>query len=215
MAEQSSHTGRALQGYQGRNVEEPVPNEVPAVAETPATGPRLPDAITIHHAREHNLKNVDIRIPRNKLSVLTGLSGSGKSTVAFDIVFNEGQRRYLESLNAYARQFCPARLPAGCGRGLRHSAHGRHRATDQPGGRKSTVATMTEVYHFLRLLFVKLGTQHCPECHVPIDAQTPEVIRARILREARNRNATLLAPMVVARKGYYTDLGPVGRQEGF
>jgi len=93
-----------------------VPNEVPAVAETLATGLRLPDAITIHHAREHNLKNVDIRIPRNKLSVLTGLSGSGKSTVAFDIVFNEGQRRYLESPERLRPPIRPARLPAGCGR---------------------------------------------------------------------------------------------------
>jgi excinuclease ABC subunit A len=215
MAEQSSHTGRALRGYQGRNVEEPVPNEVPAVAETPATGPRLPDAITIHHAREHNLKNVDIRIPRNKLSVLTGLSGSGKSTVAFDIVFNEGQRRYLESLNAYARQFVqPASRPdVDAVFGIPPTVAIEQRTSR--GGRKSTVATMTEVYHFLRLLFVKLGTQHCPECHVPIDAQTPEAIRARILREARNRNATLLAPMVVARKGYYTDLAQWAGKKGF
>ncbi|WP_067560901.1 excinuclease ABC subunit UvrA [Halofilum ochraceum] len=224
MAEPRSHTGRALRAYLGIPADDDLGDEsrvaalqmreAQAVADggTPAA---LPDAIAIHHAREHNLKNADIRIPRDRLTVLTGLSGSGKSTVAFDIVFNEGQRRYLESLNAYARQFVqPASRPdVDAVFGIPPTVAIEQRTSR--GGRKSTVATMTEVYHFLRLLFVKLGTQYCPECDVPIQEQTPEAIRARIMRDARNRKATLLAPMVVARKGYYTDLATWAGKKGF
>ena len=212
MAVPGSHTGKALWDYLGQGTEaEPQP----AVAEAPAPYSGDPDAITIHHAREHNLKNVDIRIPRNQMTVLTGLSGSGKSTVAFDIVFNEGQRRYLESLNAYARQFVqPASRPdVDAVFGIPPTVAIEQRTSR--GGRKSTVATMTELYHFLRLLFVKLGTQYCPDCMIPIDEQTPEAIRARILRDARGQEATLLAPMVVARKGYYTDLATWAGKKGF
>ena len=122
------------------------------------------NAIRIHKAREHNLKNVDIEIPRDDFTVITGISGSGKSTVAFDILFAEGQRRYLESLNAYARQFVqPASRPdVDAILGVPPTVAIEQRTSR--GGRKSTVATMTELYHFLRLLFVKLGTQHCPDC---------------------------------------------------
>ncbi|MDZ7749725.1 MAG: hypothetical protein U5K43_13710 [Halofilum sp. (in: g-proteobacteria)] len=224
MAEPRSHTGRALRDYLGiaDDAEQARGQRVAALqmhgtrcvadAGAPAA---LPDAITIHHAREHNLKNADIRIPRDKLTVITGLSGSGKSTVAFDIVFNEGQRRYLESLNAYARQFVqPASRPdVDAVFGIPPTVAIEQRTSR--GGRKSTVATMTEIYHFLRLLFVKLGTQYCPACEVPIREQTPAAIRARIMRAARNRKATLLAPLVVARKGYYTDLAKWAAKKGF
>jgi len=230
MDEPASHTGRALREYldvrehagasanRGKHTgtaalaRDGSPAASTSRAPAPAT---LPQAITIHHAREHNLKNADIRIPRDQLTVLTGLSGSGKSTVAFDIVFKEGQRRYLESLNAYARQFVqPASRPdVDAVFGIPPTVAIEQRTSR--GGRKSTVATMTEVYHFLRLLFVKLGTQYCPECDVPIQEQTPEAIRARIMREVRNRKATLLAPMVVARKGYYTDLAQWAAKKGF
>jgi len=226
MAEPASHTGRALRQYfgiaeepdrsRGQRVAALQMREPRAVAEARTPVPAgLTDAIAIHHAREHNLKNADIRIPRDQLTVITGLSGSGKSTVAFDIVFNEGQRRYLESLNAYARQFVqPASRPdVDAVFGIPPTVAIEQRTSR--GGRKSTVATMTEVYHFLRLLFVKLGTQYCPECDVPIHEQTPEAIRARILRAARDRKATLLAPMVVARKGYYTDLANWAAKKGF
>jgi excinuclease ABC subunit A len=220
MAEPRSHTGRALRNYFGVATDAitgdtVAPAAAPAAAATTGVPAGLPDAITIHHAREHNLKNADIRIPRNQLTVITGLSGSGKSTVAFDIVFNEGQRRYLESLNAYARQFVqPASRPdVDAVFGIPPTVAIEQRTSR--GGRKSTVATMTEVYHFLRLLFVKLGTQYCPQCDVPIQEQTPAAIRARIVKAARNRKATLLAPMVVARKGYYTDLAKWAEKKGF
>ena len=216
MKEKAGHTGRALQGYLGRGRDSTLQRPA-AVAEAPvAHAPAgRNNAITIHHAREHNLKNADISIPRDKLTVITGLSGSGKSTVAFDIVFSEGQRRYLESLNAYARQFVqPASRPdVDAVFGIPPTVAIEQRTSR--GGRKSTVATMTEIHHFLRLMFVKLGTQYCPDCDRPIEAQTKAAIRQRILREARGRKATLLAPMVVARKGYYTDLAAWANRKGF
>ncbi|MCO6412535.1 MAG: excinuclease ABC subunit UvrA [Thiogranum sp.] len=172
-------------------------------------------AIEILHAREHNLKNVTVDIPRDKFTVITGVSGSGKSTVAFDILFNEGQRRYLESLNAYARQFVqPAsRADVDAIFGIPPTVAIEQRTSR--GGRKSTVATLTEVYHFLRLLFVKLGTQYCPDCNVPVQPQTVESIVAQLLKAHRNRGITLLAPLVTARKGYYTDLAKWAAGKGF
>jgi len=172
-------------------------------------------AIAIVNAREHNLKGIDLRIPRDKLTVITGLSGSGKSTVAFDILFNEGQRRYLESLNAYARQFVqPAARPdVDTIQGIPPTVAIEQRTSR--GGRKSTVGTMTEIQHFLRLLFVKLGTQHCPACKIPIQAQSAEAILAQIMTDYRDREVDLLAPLVTARKGYYTDLAAWASGKGF
>jgi excinuclease ABC subunit A len=172
-------------------------------------------AIHIRNAREHNLKNIDLRIPRDRFTVITGISGSGKSTVAFDILFSEGQRRYLESLNAYARQFVqPSSRPeVDAISGIPPTVAIEQRTSR--GGRKSTVATLTEIYHFLRLLFVKLGVQHCPDCDVPIEPQTPEAIVARVLRDYRGHRVRLLAPLVVARKGYYTDLAKWAAGKGF
>ncbi|MEK9776522.1 MAG: excinuclease ABC subunit A, partial [Quisquiliibacterium sp.] len=169
----------------------------------------------VHNAREHNLKNIDIEVPRDRLTVITGVSGSGKSTLAFDVIFGEGQRRYLESLNAYARQFVqPASRPDVDGVfGIPPTVAIEQRTSR--GGRKSTVATLTEIYHFLRLLYVKLGTQHCPDCAVPIEPQSFEVIAARILREYRDRHVGLLAPLVVARKGVYTDLAKWAAARGY
>ena len=171
--------------------------------------------IRIHHAREHNLKNIDVRIPRDKFTVITGISGSGKSTLAFDILFAEGQRRYLESLNAYARQFVqPASRPdVDAVFGIPPTVAIEQRTSR--GGRKSTVATATEVYHFLRLLFVKLGTQFCPDCNIAIQPQTAEAIFAQILRQFRGQRVELLAPLIAARKGYYTDLAQWAARKGF
>jgi excinuclease ABC subunit A len=184
-----------------------------AVAEPPAhaTG----STIEIVHAREHNLKNVDVSIPRDKLTVVTGVSGSGKSTVAFDIVFAEGQRRYLESLNAYARQFVePAgRADVDAVYGIPPTVAIEQRTSR--GGRKSTVATLTEIYHFLRLLFVKLGVQHCPDCDVPIDAQSLEAIHAKVMKRYRGKRVALLAPLVIRRKGYYTELAEWAANRGY
>jgi excinuclease ABC subunit A len=172
-------------------------------------------AIVVHNAREHNLQNVDVEVPRNRFTVITGVSGSGKSTLAFDVIFGEGQRRYLESLNAYARQFVqPSSRPDVDGVfGIPPTVAIEQRTSR--GGRKSTVATLTEVYHFLRLLYAKLGTQYCPDCNVPIEPQSFDAIVARIVREHRGRRIGLLAPLVVARKGLYTDLAKWARGKGF
>ena len=200
-----SHTGVALAEYEQDLV--PSPARYPGVQDAlrrPQAA--LADAIVIHHAREHNLRDIDVRIPHGGFTVITGVSGSGKSTLAFDIIFNEGQRRYLESLNAYARQFVqPASRPdVDAVYGIPPTVAIEQRTSR--GGRKSTVATLTEIHHFLRLLFVKLGTQHCPDCDCAIQPQSPESIAARILRDHRGLTVSLLAPLVIARKGYYTDL---------
>ncbi|MGA2778638.1 MAG: excinuclease ABC subunit UvrA [Steroidobacteraceae bacterium] len=179
--------------------------------------PRPPrsDAIEIHGAREHNLKNIDVRLTRNQFTVITGISGSGKSSLAFDILFAEGQRRYLESLNAYARQFVqPASRPdVEAIIGIPPTVAIEQRTSR--GGRKSTVATLTEIYHFLRLLYVKLGTQYCPDCKLPIEPQTEDAIAARLLKEHRGQQIRLLAPLIVARKGLYTALAKWARGKGY
>ena len=171
-------------------------------------------AIEIRHAREHNLKNVSLRIPRDRLTVITGLSGSGKSTLAFDIVFGEGQRRYLESLNAYARQFVqPASRPdVDALFGIPPTVAIEQRTSR--GGRKSTVATLTEIHPFLRLMYVKLGTQFCPDCNVAVTPQSFEAIVAQIQHELRGASVEVLAPLVVNRKGLYTDLAKWARAKG-
>jgi excinuclease ABC subunit A len=173
------------------------------------------DAISIVRAREHNLKSVSVEIPHQQFTVLTGVFGSGKSTLAFDILFAEGQRRYLESLNAYARQFVqPAAKPdVDAIFGIPPTVAIEQRTSR--GGRKSTVGTLTEVHHFLRLLFVKLGTQHCPDHDVPIEPQREEAIVARILREWKGREVTLAAPLIVSRKGLYTDLAKWAANKGY
>jgi excinuclease ABC subunit A len=173
------------------------------------------NAVVIHNAREHNLKSIDVEIPRDRFTVITGVSGSGKSTLAFDILFNEGQRRYLESLNAYARQFVqPAARPdVDAIYGIPPTVAIEQRTSR--GGRKSTVATLTEIYHFLRLLYVKLGTQHCPDCNVAIEPQSAASIAARLLRDYKGKRIALLAPLVVARKGFYTDLAKWAAKKGF
>ena len=127
--------------------------------------------------------DLDVEIPHDRFTVITGVSGSGKSTLAFDILFAEGQRRYLESLNAYARQFVqPAARPdVDAMFGIPPTVAIEQRTSR--GGRKSTVATLTEIYHFLRLLYVKLGTQYCPKCNIPIEPQSADSIVARLLRE--------------------------------
>ena len=173
------------------------------------------NAVVIHNAREHNLKSIDVEIPRDKFTVITGVSGSGKSTLAFDILFNEGQRRYLESLNAYARQFVqPAARPdVDAIYGIPPTVAIEQRTSR--GGRKSTVATLTEIYHFLRLLYVKLGTQYCPDCNVAIEPQSAGSIAARLLQDFKGKRIALLAPLVVARKGFYTDLAKWASKKGF
>ena len=203
----TSHTARALRDYERAFTQQ--------LKATEPAGRYLGKAIQIHHAREHNLKNIDVEIPRNRFTVVTGVSGSGKSTLAFDILFSEGQRRYLESLNAYARQFVQgaSRPDVDAIFGIPPTVAIEQRTSR--GGRKSTVGTLTEVHHFLRLAFVKLGTQYCPDCEVPIEPQSEELILSRILKEYRNQTVTLLAPLVVNRKGVYTDLAKWARGKGY
>ncbi len=210
MRHETSHTAKALREYETAFLREKSKEEI---NEPPAR--YLGNAIRIHNAREHNLKNIDVEIPRNRFSVVTGVSGSDKSTLAFDILFAEGQRRYLESLNAYARQFVQSasRPDVDAIWGIPPTVAIEQRTSR--GGKKSTVGTLTEIHHFLRLLFVKLGTQHCPDCRVPIEPQSEDAIAARILREYRGQRIGLLAPLVLNRKGVYTDLAKWAKAKGY
>ncbi len=213
-ANPASHTGRALREYEDAIGKKPVPMPESKVAESPERYAAR-NSIVIHNAREHNLRNIDVSIPREAFTVITGVSGSGKSTLAFDIIFNEGQRRYLESLNAYARQFVqPAARPdVDAIYGIPPTVAIEQRTSR--GGRKSTVATLTEIYHFLRLLYVKLGTQFCPTCDIAIEPQTAASIAERLLKQHRDSRILLLAPLVVARKGYYTELAKWASARGY
>ena len=163
-------------------------------------------SIRIVNAREHNLKSLTVEIPRDTFTVITGVSGSGKSTLAFDIVFNEGQRRYLESLNAYARSIVqPAGRPdVDAIYGIPPTVAIEQRTSR--GGRKSTVATLTEIYHFLRLMYVKLGVQHCPSCNIAVTPQSFDTIVAQVMLDLKGLHIGVFAPLVVNRKGVYSDL---------
>jgi excinuclease ABC subunit A len=172
-------------------------------------------AIHVHGAREHNLKNIDVKIPREQLVVITGLSGSGKSTLAFDILFAEGQRRFLDSMSPYARQFVEQleKPDVDLVSGLPPSVAIEQRVTR--GGGKSTVATVTEVYHFLRLLFAKTGTQFCPDCDLPVAKQNVASIVKQVEAAAKPGPLKVLAPLVKARKGFHTDVAQWAERRGF
>ncbi|HEY0826422.1 MAG TPA: excinuclease ABC subunit UvrA, partial [Ramlibacter sp.] len=220
----ASHTAKALREYDGALgiVSESIPHPGPlpqaAEGENGRRGSRAgaaPSAIQIVNAKEHNLKNLSVDIPHNKFSVITGVSGSGKSTLAFDILFNEGQRRYLESLNAYARSIVqPAGRPeVDAVYGIPPTVAIEQRLSR--GGRKSTVGTTTEVWHFLRLLYVKLGVQHCVHDGAEVRPQTPDSIVAQVMKRYRGQHVGLLAPLVVNRKGVYTELADWARPRGY
>jgi excinuclease ABC subunit A len=174
------------------------------------------DAIAIHGAREHNLKNLSLDIPRSCFVVVTGVSGSGKSTLAFDLLFAEGQRRFLDSMNVYARQFVEqlSRPDVDLITGIPPTVSIEQRTSR--GGGKSTVATVTEVYHFIRLLFARLGRQFCPDCQVPVEAQTRDEVARRLETERRKRgDLKLLAPIVRNRKGFHTDVAEWAANHGY
>ena len=173
------------------------------------------NAIRIHGAREHNLKNISLDIPRDKMVIITGLSGSGKSTVAFDILFAEGQRRFLDSMSPYARQFVEQleKPDVDLVEGVPPSVAIEQRVTR--GGGKSTVATVTEVYHFLRLLFAKTGTQFCPDCDLPVEKQSLAAIVKQLETAVKRGPLRVLAPLVKARKGFHTDVARWAERQGF
>jgi excinuclease ABC subunit A len=174
------------------------------------------EVIAIHGAREHNLKNISLTIPRNQLVVVTGVSGSGKSTLAFDLLFAEGQRRFLDSMNLYARQFVEQlpRPEVDLITGIPPSVSIEQRQSR--GGGKSTVATVTEIYHFLRLLLARLGTQYCPRCQIPVQSQTRDEAGRRLVAETKKRgDLLLLAPVVKNRKGFHTEVAAWAAKHGY
>ncbi|PAW91094.1 MAG: hypothetical protein B9S33_01230, partial [Pedosphaera sp. Tous-C6FEB] len=178
--------------------------------------PSSGDAICIHGARHHNLKNLSLAIPRGKFVVVTGVSGSGKSTLAFDLIFAEGQRRFLDAMNAYARQFVEqmARPNVDLITGIPPTVSIEQR--NSRGGGKSTVATVTEIHHFLRLLFAKLGTQFCPTCNVPVTGQTRDSLAANLQNELAQRgDLLLLAPVVKNRKGFHSEVATWAAKNGY
>ncbi|MGA2848120.1 MAG: excinuclease ABC subunit UvrA [Terracidiphilus sp.] len=171
--------------------------------------------ISVRGARQHNLRDISVRIPRNTLTVVTGLSGSGKSSLAFDTIYAEGQRRYVETLSAYARQFLDQieRPDVDSIEGLSPAISIEQKTTSRSP--RSTVGTITEIYDYLRLLYASVGTPHCPNCGRPISRQTAEQIVQRILELGMGERVTVMAPVVRGRKGEFKDLLDQLDQQGF
>lgn len=171
--------------------------------------------IIIRGAREHNLKNVDVDIPRNSFTVITGLSGSGKSSLAFDTIYAEGQRRYIESLSAYARQYLNLleKPDVDLIDGLSPAISIEQKSTS--GNPRSTVGTVTEIYDYLRLLFARVGTQYCTNCGKPVQKQSSEQIKNTIISVFSDKKISILAPVVKGRKGHYRELFSDILKDGF
>jgi len=169
---------------------------------------------TIKGAREHNLKNVDLELPRNQLIVITGLSGSGKSTLAFDTIYAEGQRRYVESLSAYARQFLGLmdKPDVDSIDGLSPAISIEQKSTSK--NPRSTVGTVTEIYDYLRLLYARIGTHHCPQCGSSIHPQSPENITSLVMTD-KNKTLTFLAPIIRGMKGTHEQVFEDLKKEGY
>src|SRR3989449_4662432 len=173
------------------------------------------DRIVVRGAREHNLKNIDVELPRDQLVVLTGLSGSGKSSLAFDTIYAEGQRRYVESLSAYARQFLEQmeKPDVDSIEGLSPAISIEQRTTSK--NPRSTVGTVTEIYDYLRLLYASIGKPHCPTCGRSIQAQTVQEMVDRALRLPEGSRFVILAPYVTGKKGEYRKQMAEMVKEGF
>src|SRR5512146_1779257 len=160
-------------------------------------------SITVHGARQHNLKNIDVEIPRNTFTVITGLSGSGKSSLAFDTIYAEGQRRYVETLSTYARQFLDQmeRPDVDSIDGLSPAISIEQKTTSRSP--RSTAGTITEIYDYLRVLYSSIGVPHCPQCGREISQQSTEQIVKRIMALGGEERVMILAPIVRGRKGEY------------
>lgn len=174
------------------------------------------DKIIIKGAREHNLKNINLEIPKNKLVVITGLSGSGKSTLAFDTIYAEGQRRYVESLSAYARQFLELmdKPDVDSIDGLSPAISIQQKTTSK--NPRSTVSTVTEIYDYLRLLYARIGIPHCPQCNRKITSQSADSITDSVLRSVQGgKNIMILSPVIQSKKGTYEKLFDELKQDGF
>ena len=209
----ASHTGRFLKTYLQSASHLPAP--LPAPPEAAEPPPAAEPLITVHNARVHNLHDLDLSVPRDRIVVITGVSGSGKSSLAFDVLFAEGQRRYLESLTPYARQYVGVldRPDVDAINGLPPTV-----AIEQRMGRvglRSTVATITEAYHYLRLLFSKLGRLTCPGCGRRLVVRGAEELEEHILRRYRNRSARILVTKVHGRKGFHKGVLEKARRAGY
>ncbi len=173
------------------------------------------DVIRIQGAREHNLKNISVDLPRNKLVVITGLSGSGKSSLAFDTIYAEGQRRYVESLSSYARQFLGLMEKPDVDQidGLSPAISIDQKSTSR--NPRSTVATVTEIYDYLRLLYARIGIPHCPICGKPVSRQTPTIIVDKVTKETAGSRIMVLAPVVIDKKGAFEHIPEQYQRAGF
>ncbi|MGH7853323.1 MAG: excinuclease ABC subunit UvrA, partial [Candidatus Binatia bacterium] len=210
-----SHTGVYLRPYLSKSASPFVPVLIDVGARRALPSVTDDHAISIVGAKEHNLKNISVNIPRDRFVVFTGLSGSGKSSLAFDIVYAEGQRRYIDSLSAYARQFLEvmARPNVDYVAGIPPTVAIEQRLSQ--GGKKSTVATVTEIYHYLRLLYSKIGKQHCVQCGRQIHSLSRSQILDRIGRSYRGKEIMVLSPIVRGRKGFHKEVIAGARRLGY
>ena len=175
----------------------------------------MPEVIRVIGAREHNLKNISVEIPRDKLVVITGLSGSGKSSLAFDTIYAEGQRRYVESLSSYARQFLGImdKPDVESIDGLSPAISIDQKSTSR--NPRSTVATVTEIYDYMRLLFARIGVPHCPVCGKEVSRRTPQAIIDEMMKIEEGTRLMILAPIVKSKKGEFAHIPEQYRRLGF
>ncbi len=213
IAKQKTPTARFLKQALAKKTYSPVKTtKRPLITDHSAL---ITSSISLRGARHHNLKNLSVDIPRDQFVVISGLSGSGKSTLAFDILFAEGQRRFLDSMSAYARQFAEQLEKPEIDQlqGLPPTVAIEQRVSQ--GGGKSTVATVTELWNFIRLLYSKLGTLHCPDCLVPVEKQSLSAIENSIRGHLKKGPVTLLAPIIRGKKGYHTEIAQWALKQGF